>query len=116
MATATNLVPGPEQTRTDHGVGASSAAAAIGVSEYRSRLDAWLEATGRVARSPATRRTQWGQVLEPVIRAHYVELHGVTGARAAAVAVPSRAFVHPRDARRHRARRGRQRGSTSRRR
>jgi predicted phage-related endonuclease len=38
----------------DVGIGASSAAAAIGVSDYRTRLDAWLEATGRVARSPAT--------------------------------------------------------------
>lgn len=76
--TAPALVPSPPQERTDYGVGASSAAAAIGVSEYRSRLDAWLEATGRVPGFAGNERTQWGQVLEPVIRAHYVEKHGVT--------------------------------------
>jgi predicted phage-related endonuclease len=86
--TATALVPSPPQERTDHGVGASSAAAAIGVSEYRSRLDAWLEATGRVAGFAGNERTQWGQVLEPVIRAHYVELHAVT------VHVPPQSLFH----------------------
>lgn len=87
MSTAA-LVPSPPQERTDAGVGASSAAAAIGVSEYRSRLDAWLEATGRVAGFEGNERTRWGQVLEPVIRAHYVELHGVT------VHVPPESLFH----------------------
>lgn len=88
MATATNLVPGPEQTRTDFGIGASSAAAAIGVSDYHSRLDAWLEATGRVAPFAGNEKTKWGQILEPVIRAHYVERNGAT------VHVPPTSLFH----------------------
>src|SRR5690349_21449797 len=87
--TSTALVPSPPQERTDRGVGASSAAAAGGVSEYRSPLDAWLEATGRVAPFSGNERTRWGQVLEPVIRAHYVELHAVT------VHVPPESLFHP---------------------
>lgn len=88
MTTSTNLVPSPPQARTDHGVGASSAAAAVGMSDYRTRLDAWLEATGRVAPFLGNERTRWGQVLEPVIRAHYVELHGAT------VHVPPASLFH----------------------
>lgn len=88
MTTSNALVPSPPQERTDYGVGASSAAAAIGVSDYRSRLDAWLEVTGRVASFTGNERTQWGQVLEPVIRAHYVERNRVT------VHVPPESLFH----------------------
>lgn len=82
------LVPSPAQERTDRGVGASSAAAAIGVSDYRRPIDAWLEATGRAASFEGNEKTRWGQALEPVIRAHYVEKNGV------AVHVPPTSLFH----------------------
>jgi putative phage-type endonuclease len=88
VTVATNLVPSPEQTRVDVGIGASSAAAAVGVSDHRTRLDAWLEATGRIAGFEGNERTRWGQVLEPVIRAHYVERNGAT------VHVPPTSMFH----------------------
>ncbi len=82
------LVPGPAQTRTDRGVGASSAAAAIGVSDYRGQLDAWLEITGRVPGFAGNEKTRWGNALEPVIRAHYVEKNRVN------VYVPPASLFH----------------------
>lgn len=78
MTTASALVPSPPQERTDFGVGASSAAAAIGVSDYDTPLDAWLVATGKVEPFAGNKQTRWGQILEPVIRANYIEKRGVT--------------------------------------
>jgi putative phage-type endonuclease len=69
---------GPEQVRSARGVGASEAAAAIGVSDYATPLDAWLVSTGRAKGFEGNEATEWGHILEPVIRAKYVERHGVT--------------------------------------
>lgn len=82
------LVPAPKQTRTDAGIGASSAAAAIGVSEYSRPIDAWLVHTGRREPFAGNEKTYWGNTLEPIIRAHYVEKHQV------AVHVPPVSLFH----------------------
>lgn len=86
--TAPALVPSPPQQLTHRGVGASGAAPAIGVSDYQTRLDAWLVATGRAKPFEGNEQTWWGQALEPLIRGHYVELHGVT------VFVPPESIFH----------------------
>lgn len=84
----TSLVPGPSQSRSDFGIGASEAAAAIGVSKYQRPIDTWLVKTGRREPFAGNEKTRWGQTLEPVIRAHYVEVHGV------AVHVPPTSIYH----------------------
>lgn len=82
------LQVGPQQTRTDFGVGASETAAAIGVSDYRGPIDVWLVQTGRREPFAGNEKTFWGNVLEGPIRAHYVERHGV------AVYVPKNSLYH----------------------
>lgn len=78
MNTAVNLVSGPEQTRSEGGIGASQAAAAIGVSEYRTPVDEWLVVTGRAPAFEGNEATEWGHILEPVIRAKYVTKNSVS--------------------------------------
>ena len=75
---ATQLMTAPPQQRTLGGIGASEAAAAIGASDYATPLDAWLVLTGRVAGFDGNEATEWGHVLEPIIRARYVERHQVS--------------------------------------
>lgn len=85
---ATELVPHPPQTRAEFGVGASIAAAAIGVGDYGGPVDAWLVCTGRKAPFAGNEKTRWGEALEPVIRAHYVEKNRAT------VYVPPTSLFH----------------------
>lgn len=56
-------------------IGGSSAAAACGVDPFKSRVQLWLELTGRVEREPAGETAEWGNRLEPVIVAE-VERQG----------------------------------------
>lgn len=86
---AAQLVPGPQQTRAQGGIGASEAAAAIGVSPYQRPIDAWLRLTGRAPAFVGNEATFWGQALEAVIRAHYVERNNVV------VHVPPTSLWHP---------------------
>lgn len=60
------------------GIGSSDAAAAIGLSPYKSPLELWLEKTGR---KPATDLNQsepvfWGSTLEPILARVYAERTG----------------------------------------
>lgn len=64
------------------GIGSSDAAAAVGLNPYRSQLELWLEKTGRDAGLPKPdpndedSPTYWGNVLEPIVAAHYTRRTG----------------------------------------
>lgn len=59
------------------GIGSSDAAAAVGLNPYKSQLELWLEKTGRDGNLPKTdlndedSPTYWGNLLEPIVAAHY---------------------------------------------
>lgn len=59
------------------GIGSSDAAAAVGLSPYKSQLELWLEKTGRDASLPKIdpqdeeSPANWGNVLEPIVAWHY---------------------------------------------
>lgn len=62
------------------GIGGSDAAAAVGLSPYKSQLELWLEKTGRDAGlvTPDPQDTKepvyWGTLLEPIVAAAYTRL------------------------------------------
>ncbi len=56
-------------------IGGSSAAAATGLDPFRSRVQLWLELTGRVEPPDESEAMRWGTLLEPVIAAE-VETRG----------------------------------------
>lgn len=58
------------------GIGASMAAACLGVSPWLSPVGAWLQLTGR-ATSSTGEAAEWGHILEPVIRGYYAAKHAV---------------------------------------
>jgi len=64
------------------GIGASDAAAAIGLSPYQSPLELWLVKTGRDERLPKldadddSTPLYWGHVLEPIVAEHYSKRTG----------------------------------------
>lgn len=59
-------------------VGASEAAAALGLSPYLSRYALWARKTGRAAPDDTNERMLWGRELEPVIAREYARRMGVT--------------------------------------
>ncbi len=64
------------------GIGGSDAAAAVGLSPYKSQLELWLEKTGRDADLPkpdpndTTEPVYWGTLLEPIVAAAYTKQTG----------------------------------------
>ncbi|PXW29763.1 YqaJ viral recombinase family nuclease [Paraburkholderia caballeronis] len=64
------------------GVGGSDAAAAVGLSPYKSQLELWMEKTGRDANLPkpnpddTTEPVYWGTLLEPIVAASYTRQTG----------------------------------------
>lgn len=64
------------------GIGSSDAAAAIGISPYKSQLELWLEKTGRDSSMPKTDPNDetsplyWGILLEAVVAGHYSKRTG----------------------------------------
>lgn len=64
------------------GIGSSDAAAACGLNPYKSSLELWLEKTGRGDRLPKldpndeASPTYWGNILEPIVAAHYTKRTG----------------------------------------
>lgn len=64
------------------GIGASDAAAAVGLSPYKSQLELWMEKTGRDADLPkpdpkdTTKPVYWGTLLEPIVAASYTQQTG----------------------------------------
>lgn len=64
------------------GIGSSDAAAAVGLSPYKSQLELWLEKTGRDAElakpdpNDDSSPLYWGTLLEPIVAAHYTKRTG----------------------------------------
>lgn len=64
------------------GIGGSDAAAAVGLSPYKSPLELWVEKTGRDAGLPkidpkdTAHPTYWGTYLEPIVAAGYTQQTG----------------------------------------
>lgn len=85
---ALRLVPTKDLPREDWlavrrtGIGGSDAAAAVGLNPYKSRLELWMEKTGRGAELPKpdpndTREPIfWGTLLEPIVAAAYTQQTG----------------------------------------
>ncbi len=85
---ALRLVATKELPREDwlavrkQGIGSSDAAAAVGLNPYKSQLELWLEKTGRDGTLPKTDPQDeecpayWGNLLEPIVAAHYTKRTG----------------------------------------
>lgn len=64
------------------GIGGSDAAAAVGLSPYKSQLELWMEKTGRDTDLPkpdpkdTTEPVYWGTLLEPIVAASYTQQTG----------------------------------------
>ncbi|CAJ0719239.1 YqaJ viral recombinase family nuclease [Ralstonia mannitolilytica] len=85
---ALRLVSTQDMSRSDwlqvrkQGIGGSDAAAAVGLSPYKSQLELWLEKTGRDTNLPkldptdTTEPVYWGTLLEPIVAAAYTQQTG----------------------------------------
>ena len=85
---ALRLVATKELPREDwlairkQGIGSSDAAAAVGLNPYKSQLELWLEKTSRDGNLPRTdpqdeeSPAYWGNLLEPIVAAHYTKCTG----------------------------------------
>jgi putative phage-type endonuclease len=85
---ALRLVETRTLSRTDwlkvrkSGIGGSDAAAAVGLSPYKSALELWLEKTGRDSElaqpdpHDTTEPVYWGNLLEPIVAAAYTQQTG----------------------------------------
>jgi len=65
------------------GIGSSDAAAAVGLNPYKSRLELWMDKTGRSDKTADINQTPegnsplyWGTVLEPIVAEHYAKRTG----------------------------------------
>jgi putative phage-type endonuclease len=58
------------------GIGGSDAAAALGLSRYRSPYQLWLEKRGQLAETPDNWSMRWGRALEADLRQHYSDITG----------------------------------------
>lgn len=64
------------------GIGSSDAAASVGLNPYKSQLELWMEKTGRDAALPKADSQDeqsplyWGNILEPIVAAHYTRRSG----------------------------------------
>jgi len=64
------------------GIGSSDAAASVGLNPYKSQLELWMEKTGRGAALPQVdphdeeSPMYWGNILEPIVAAHYSKRTG----------------------------------------
>jgi putative phage-type endonuclease len=65
-----------------NGIGSSDAAAAVGLSPYKSQLQLWMEKSGRDELFPKidpndeSTPMYWGTLLEPIVAAHYTKRTG----------------------------------------
>lgn len=73
------------------GIGSSDAAAAVGLNPYKSRLELWMEKTGRDGNLPKidpndeSSPMYWGTLLESIVAAHYTRRTGNPARRINAV-------------------------------
>lgn len=70
------------------GIGGSDAAAACGLSKWKTRYRLWLEKLGRTE-TPETERMRWGTKLEPIVRQEYSNRTGRT------LVTPNAILRHP---------------------
>lgn len=82
------------QRRAD-GIGASLAAACLGVSPYLSPIGAWLQLRGMAKATPGGAAAEWGQIIEPVIRGYYAAKHGHDKPGVSEIVVPTESVIHP---------------------
>jgi putative phage-type endonuclease len=75
-----------EQRR--HGIGGSDAAAALGLSPWKTPLSLYLEKTGDARPFRDNESMLWGRVLEPAIRAEYTRRTGIACASGAQLTHP----------------------------
>jgi putative phage-type endonuclease len=87
-ASALRLVSTKDMSREDwlavrkQGIGASDAAAAVGLSPYQSPLELWMIKTGRDSDMPKidpndeSSPMYWGTILEPIVAQHYSKRTG----------------------------------------
>lgn len=67
----------PEQlARRSRGIGASDAAAAVGLNPYFSAVELWQQKRGELAPFEGNEATKWGKLLEPAVRQEYAEQTG----------------------------------------
>lgn len=59
------------------GIGGSDAAAACGLSRWKSPMELWMEKTGQLEPNEAGEAAYWGQVLEPIIRDEFTRRTGI---------------------------------------
>lgn len=65
-----------------NGIGSSDASSAVGLNPYKSQLELWMEKTGRGAALPQVdphdeeSPMYWGNILEPIVAAHYSKRTG----------------------------------------
>jgi putative phage-type endonuclease len=65
-----------------YGIGSSDAAAAVGLNPYQSPLELWMQKTGREELLPTIDPSDeesplyWGNLLEPIVAAHYTKRTG----------------------------------------
>jgi len=73
------LITDAQRAVRRHFIGSSDCAAACGVDPYKSRVQLWLEKTGRVKPDDlsAVERVHFGNVLEPIVAAEYARRHGL---------------------------------------
>jgi len=76
------------------GIGASTAAAALGCHPFLSRIGLWLQLTGHNVTRRTGSEAEWGTLLEPVVRGYYAARHGYTGEHKRIV-VPTESIYHP---------------------
>ena len=60
---------------TVQGIGASEAAAALGLSPWKSPYSLYLEKVGEIDGPEENEHMAWGRKMEPLIAAHFFELH-----------------------------------------
>nr|WP_206370912.1 YqaJ viral recombinase family protein [Solimonas marina] len=91
MVSTLNLARGDWLDVRRSGIGGSDAAAAVGLSPYKSALELWMEKTGRDAGlekpdpTDTTHPTYWGSLLEPAVSVAYMQRTGCRVRRVNAV-------------------------------
>jgi len=71
------------------GLGGSDAAAAVGLSRWKSRYQLWLEKTGHAEPFTGNDATHWGNMLEPIVRQEYANRTGLS------IITPGETLKHP---------------------
>lgn len=75
--------------RRRQGIGGSDAAAACGMSPYKTAYELWLEKTGQVQPEVVNNAVYWGTALEPTLVEEFEKRTGLTVER------DNRYFIHP---------------------